>query len=143
MLANILHVSHNLTVCGGEMEWTRDQTVVLIDLYRSHPVLWDVTCTDYRNKIKKADAWRDISAAMGVERAEVERKMRSVLAQFRRERKKTKDHKSGDGADDVYKSSWFAFESLSFLDNTTKPHGTHERGLQVRNGCVCDLYMWV
>ncbi|KAK7068178.1 hypothetical protein SK128_025789, partial [Halocaridina rubra] len=112
------------------MEWTRDQTTLVIDLYRSHPALWDATCTDYKNKIQKADAWRDISAAMGVERAEVERKMRTVLAQFRRELKKIKDSKSDDGAVDVYKTSWFAFDSLSFLNNTTTPHETDEAELQ-------------
>ncbi|KAK7072330.1 hypothetical protein SK128_019299 [Halocaridina rubra] len=72
---------------------------------------------------------------MGVERAEVERKMRTVLAQFRRELKKIKDSKSGDGAVDVYKTSWFAFDSLSFLNNTTTPHETDEAELQRMGIC--------
>lgn len=108
------------------MEWTREQTLSLIDLYRSHPVLWDNKHSDYKNKPKKADAWRTIAVAMEIERAEVERKIRTLTAQFRREVRKMKEWMSGDGAEDVYKSSWFAFERLSFLIDKIKPHDLYE-----------------
>ena len=39
------------------MEWTKEQTFMLIELYQSHPVLWDPTDPTYKNKVKKIDAW--------------------------------------------------------------------------------------
>lgn len=132
MLANGLSVqlesAQEATVVRREvriMEWTREQTLVLIDLYRSHPVLWDNKLSDYKNKLKKAEAWRTIAVAMEIERAEVERKIRILTTQFRREVKKMKKEwmPAGDGTEDVYKASWFAFESLSFLIDKMKPQG--------------------
>ncbi|KAG7168595.1 putative Alcohol dehydrogenase transcription factor Myb/SANT-like-containing protein 14 [Homarus americanus] len=82
------------------MEWTREQTILLIELYHSHRVLWDPTYVNYKNKIKRADAWRNIADALHLEKGEVE-KMKNLIAQFRREMKKTKEQKSGDGAQDA------------------------------------------
>lgn len=45
--------------------------------------------------------------------------------------KKMKERKSGDGTDNVYTSSWFAFKSLYFLADKNKPRHTYDAGLQV------------
>ncbi|MPC95647.1 hypothetical protein E2C01_090866 [Portunus trituberculatus] len=38
--------------CGWTMKWTKEQTCMLIELYQSHPVLWDPTDPTYKNKVK-------------------------------------------------------------------------------------------
>lgn len=103
---------------------------MLIELYQSHPVLWDPTDPTYKNKVKKIDAWRSISQALAVERAEVEKKMKTLIGQFRREQKKM-NTKSGAGTGDAYISTWFAFNSMKFLLTRNTPHPTNDCGIRV------------
>lgn len=126
-----IHRDQILKCTSERMEWTREQTLMLIELYREQPVLWDPTKPDYKNRTKKSDAWKTLADVMGIDRAEVERKIRSLLAQFRRELKKVKERKSGDSAEQVYTSSWFAFKSLWFVADKNKPRHTYDAGLQV------------
>ncbi|XP_045101913.1 transcription factor Adf-1-like [Portunus trituberculatus] len=115
---------------GWTMEWTKEQKFMLIELYQSHPVLWDPTDPTYKNKVKKLDAWRSISQALAVERAEVEKKMKTLIGQFRREQKK-RNAKSGAGTGDAYISTWFAFKSMKFLLTRNRPHPTNDCGIRV------------
>ena len=48
---------------------------------------------------------------------EIKEKIRSVRTIYNREKQKIKKRKSGDGADDIYKSSWVHYDSLKFLDD--------------------------
>lgn len=73
-----IHGEQTPTCTADRMEWTREQTLMLIELYREQPVLWDATKPDYKDRAKKSDAWKTLSDAMGIDRAEVERKMRSL-----------------------------------------------------------------
>lgn len=57
---------------------------------------------------KKIDVWRSISEALAVERAEVKKKIKTLICQFRREQRKI-NTKSGAGAEDNYVSMWSAF----------------------------------
>ena len=67
---------------------------------------------------------------------EIEKKLRSIRAQYGRERQKTKKRKSGDGADDVYHSKWVHFERLKFLDEHLNPKNS-QSNLQVH--CMSTL----
>jgi hypothetical protein len=77
--------------------------------------LWNVLSKDYKNRNKKKDAWQEMSFHIGVD--VVEKKMKSLLAQYWRERKKGADaKKSGSGADGnglLIKGSQFVTESTS------------------------------
>ena len=72
------------------MEWSEEQLVRLIQLYENEAVLWNTKLLDYRKKDKKNDAWNKIANALEVERIEVERKSKVLLAQYRREKLKYK-----------------------------------------------------
>lgn len=39
-------------------------TELLIDLVKKHPVLWDSSCEEYRDKSKKPKVWREIALTM-------------------------------------------------------------------------------
>ena len=102
------------------MEWS-EEVVKLIECYKEEPVLWNVKLTDYRNKNKKNDAWNNISAKFKIDKMEIERKMKVLLAQYRREKQKIdKKFKSGIGADEVYSTSWFGYKCFSFLSDKNK-----------------------
>ncbi|XP_069696033.1 uncharacterized protein [Periplaneta americana] len=106
------------------MEWTQEKTLLLIERYRSKPILWDPRHPQHYNKVNKHEAWQDLAAEMEITEEECKRKITSLLASLRREKgKMTKSSGTGKGAEEVYTSSWFAYKSLSFvLDrNTSRP----------------------
>lgn len=109
------------------MELTKEKICQLIDLYYERPILWDQTQSNYKNKYKKNDAWSEISEVMGVEKVEIEKKMKNLIGQFYRECKRMK---SGAGTDEVVESKWFAFKSLMFLKDKNKPRTTTEAGIE-------------
>ena len=99
-----------------DMEWTRHKTLELIECYRSHTLLWQPSHILYKNRTKRSDAWLDIANILHVEQKEAEKKMKNLIAQFRRElKKKLKRKKSGSSGGDIYHSKWFGFESMLFL----------------------------
>ncbi|KAK9874007.1 hypothetical protein WA026_002359 [Henosepilachna vigintioctopunctata] len=83
--------------------WTDTVTILLIDEYRRHPCLWDPSDPHFKMMGKKSEAWQEVALAMECSVPEIKRKMASVLASFRRERKRER------------KSMWFAYKPLSFL----------------------------
>jgi hypothetical protein len=93
------------------MEWSNTVSKRLIDLYREKELLWNPTHADYKSIL---NAWNEISQLLGCDQTEVRKKVESLLTSFRRERQK-EETKSGCGADEAYKSSWFAFKSMLFL----------------------------
>lgn len=103
-----------------EAAWSEEKVCWLIELYRSSPVLWDPTNVNYRNKMKRQDAYKDISDIINMEREEVERKIKNIVGQFSRELKRLREKNSGGGAENEKQSKWFAFKLLSFLKDRNK-----------------------
>lgn len=56
-----------------------------------------------------------------------EKKIESLQGSYRRERQRQDNtHRSGAGIDDLYKSKWFAFSEMSFLNEKYKPRQTKD-----------------
>lgn len=108
----------------ASMEWSQDQVIQLIELYRERTVLWDPTSPEFKDKNLKNYAWSEIASALKLAKSEVKLKIRYVIGQFQREYKK---QKSGSGADKKVK--WFAFDHLMFLKDKYAPRKTLETGL--------------
>jgi hypothetical protein len=51
------------------MEWSNAVSLRLIDLYRGKE-LWNPTHDDYKSKLKRLDAWNEISQSLGCEQTE-------------------------------------------------------------------------
>ncbi|XKL67860.1 hypothetical protein PGB90_003351 [Kerria lacca] len=66
--------------------------LLLIEMYRDRPVLWNCQINEYRDKNKRHDAFMEIANHFKVEKE-------NLLSHFSREVKK-------ENADDVYKSKW-------------------------------------
>ena len=64
------------------MEWTNDNIINLIDLYRDHPVLWDCRLKEFKDRNKNIDVLLEIVVSIGVEKDEIERKSRTWCAMF-------------------------------------------------------------
>lgn len=112
------------------MEWSNEKVLTLIELYRSRPILWDCKLRGYKDRKKRHDAFIEIAVSFGIEKDEIERKLKNLLCHLSREMKKEKDSvKSGGGTEEVYKSKWFAYESLLFLKDRNRPR--EMKGTQV------------
>ncbi|KAG7168093.1 putative Alcohol dehydrogenase transcription factor Myb/SANT-like-containing protein 32 [Homarus americanus] len=103
----------------GNIHWSREETMVLIELYRQHPCLWNVKVDMYRDK--RAAAPKQITEDMNrsgttVTTSDVKRKIESLRNQHRRElRKMQKLKKSGAGTEDIYIPTLWCFDALHFL----------------------------
>lgn len=106
------------------MQWSNEKVLTLINLYHSRPILWDCKLKKYKDHNKIHDAFTEIAASFGVEKEEIERKLKNLISHFSREIKKEKDsiksYKSGSGSK-VYKSKWFAYQSMKFLREKNRP----------------------
>lgn len=116
-----LKMSHN---------WTEEQTLMLIDLVRDFPNIWNPENETYKNKNKRTDAFNDIAEAVGFSREECERKWKVVQNQFRRECVKSVT-KSGQGTSELYVSHWFGYKHLMFLKDRNKPRHTRDTEVEV------------
>lgn len=72
------------------MEWTQENTLHFIELYRRKEVLWNPGHPRYYNKISKNDAWNELGAEMNTTGDECKKKMMSLLSSLRREKGKMK-----------------------------------------------------
>lgn len=108
----------------SEMEWTNEQVLTLIELYRERPVLWNQCLSDFKNKNLKNYAWNEISKEIKISKSEVQSKMRNLITTFQRILKKGK---SGSGASS--KSKWFAFDHLMFMKDKTTPTFSRDAGI--------------
>jgi hypothetical protein len=99
----------------------------LIEQYELRQCSWNVISKDYKVKNKKKDAWQEISFHIGVDVDVVEKKMKSLLAQYRRERRKVSNaKKSGSDADDIQVPKWFAYQRFTFFDGINKTRKTEK-----------------
>ncbi|XP_063863939.1 uncharacterized protein LOC135102604 [Scylla paramamosain] len=93
--------------------WSTEKTLGLIELLHSSPVLWDASCVDYKNKLKKADAVREIANTLSVDESEIEKKIKALKVQFRREHLKLTSLKKSGASPKKY--AWFGYKPLLFL----------------------------
>jgi hypothetical protein len=91
----------------------------LTQQYELRECLWNVMSKDYKNQNKKL-ARQEISFHIGTDVDIVEKKMKSLLAQYRREKEKKLTPRRRSDADDIkvpngllIKGSYFFMESTS------------------------------
>jgi hypothetical protein len=95
--------------------WTNDSARKLIDLFRERRLLWDTSSEDFRNRFKKHEAWQEIADYFNVDKSTVDKKMRMMVGQYRREVVKVTT--TGD------ESKWYAYTWMKFLSQDTPQNG--------------------
>lgn len=96
-------------------EWTDDEIISFIDMLEDNPCLWDVFHKDYSKRDIKEIAYTNIAGAFETNVTSVKTKINGLRAQLGREKAKETKTKSGQGADELYESSWIHYKRLSFL----------------------------
>ncbi|KAK4874306.1 hypothetical protein RN001_013666 [Aquatica leii] len=94
--------------------------------------LWNPRDGIYKDRYRKQDIWVEISNAMGAGVDEVKRKIKNLVAQYYREKKKYRAYKkSGAGA--YFISKWFAYKYLEFLSDKNLVRHCSEKGIADTN----------
>uniref|UniRef100_A0A0A9WZ15 Trigger factor n=1 Tax=Lygus hesperus TaxID=30085 RepID=A0A0A9WZ15_LYGHE len=99
-----------------ERQWTEEDCLRLIELFRDHDVLWDPKHMSFYKKGMKEDSWNEVAAAIGRSRDQVKNKIQSLMASYRREKAKVKSYNAGKDPSEAITSRWFAYDSLCFLE---------------------------
>ncbi|KAL1459548.1 hypothetical protein WDU94_011517 [Cyamophila willieti] len=105
-----------------EEDWPKEKSLSLINSYQEHECLYKTNSKNYKNTIKKRYALHALATEFTVSVEVLEKKLKSLLAAYRREKKK-------EAESDVYRSKWFAFKAMDFLKDYNKPRKTRESGL--------------
>lgn len=93
--------------------WTSENTLKLIEDLHSLPCLWDVRSAEYKDRIKKDDAYVTLANKYSVSVMQAEKKIQALKTQFRREHRKCVVSKRSGGC--LKKAAWFGYEPLLFL----------------------------
>ncbi|KAF0748608.1 MADF domain-containing protein [Aphis craccivora] len=104
------------------MDWNEQNTITFIEMYEQKPILWCAKHPQYYNKIKRNDAWEEIAKEIGFSADECRKKMTGLSSAMRREKAKIKkSFGTGKGADEIYTSSWYAYNHMKFLWDKNTP----------------------
>eukprot|EP00794_Sanderia_malayensis_P009979 gene9979-11002_t len=109
---------------AASKRWTSENTSTLIDMVEERSCLWAVNDKDYHNKQKRAKALEEIESVIGVPPNEIKTKLTSLRAQLGREMAKVSKVRSGQSADDMYKSTWAYWDRLQFLKPVITPRNS-------------------
>lgn len=109
--------------------WSVEECSNLIEAYRNHSNLWDPKHLDYKNRIKKIDSLKEIAEIFATSHEEIERKIKNMITQYQRERKKYKLYKKS-GAGKVFQPKWFGYNAMLFLHDKNKPRKSSQIGLE-------------
>lgn len=91
--------------------WFAENIKLLILYYEGLPELWQISNSDYKNRIKKTAAIECLAERFNTTPVEINRKLHNLRTQFNNELRKLKKKKSGQGTDENYVSKWEYFSS--------------------------------
>ncbi|KAK9738854.1 Alcohol dehydrogenase transcription factor Myb/SANT-like [Popillia japonica] len=112
------------TYCADTMpfQFDRKATERLIILYEQHPNLYDITSTNYKNKVMRTESYREIAADMKKELNihvtyhDINKEIKNLRTQYFVETNKIKKSEvSGASTSNIYRPSWWCYKELSFL----------------------------
>ncbi|XP_069684004.1 uncharacterized protein [Periplaneta americana] len=103
----------------------KEQSIRLIELYKNHSFLWDPKDEAYHKRVKRENAWKEMSAILQQPVSTLKSKMRTLMGSYRSERSREKKSRiSGSGSVDIYESKWFAYKYFDFLKDKDNPNVT-------------------
>ncbi|XP_049531025.1 transcription factor Adf-1-like [Anopheles darlingi] len=97
----------------------KERCLQLIQLVEATPCLWDRRNAMYRNTFRQAGVWEEIAAKIGQPSDFCRKKWKSLQASYRTSRSYLqKSMVTGSAACSVAKPVWFAYEAMSFLQDS-------------------------
>ncbi|KAJ0176475.1 hypothetical protein K1T71_007654 [Dendrolimus kikuchii] len=103
------------------MEWSNEKVLEFLKLFQSEPCLWDWRVKGHKNRAIQYNAWRRIKEALQlpVSVQDLKKKKESLMGYYRIHMNRYKKSlESADGTNEVYRTTWFAFE---YMDSFLRP----------------------
>ncbi|XP_011144662.1 uncharacterized protein LOC105186277 [Harpegnathos saltator] len=109
-------------------QWKQEAILNLINAYRSRRFLWDHTTSEYNDRNKRFEAWKEIADEVGFDVLTVERKLKSLKTHFMSVHKAYAKRrlKADLNSDIAAKPKWFAYEAMTFLIKGLAPRVNRE-----------------
>ncbi|XP_064469801.1 uncharacterized protein LOC135384533 [Ornithodoros turicata] len=95
------------------------QELICIEV-EQRPWLYDNSRGDYKDIIKRDNAWEAIGRMVSMSATDCQKAWRGIRDRYARELRSTESKRSGMGAGEVYQSSWPLFKTLKFLKEFIK-----------------------
>lgn len=102
-------------------DWTRDDQVILVELYKKYPVLYSLRSYDYGSRMKKRMAYEQLTEELSSQVKkefsveEIKSKIMKLRSQF------MENYNKEQASDQPYQPSWFLYDRLKFI----LPHIVH------------------
>lgn len=110
------------------MEWSKEIVLEFLEYFEIESLIWNPGHALHKNRNEVHDAWKRIQEKLSIQITipELKKKKDSLMASFRTCLQKVRASKrTGTGANEVYKPTWFAFEKMeSFLKERDQPRLT-------------------
>ncbi|KAF5278640.1 hypothetical protein FQA39_LY00682 [Lamprigera yunnana] len=97
------------------MEWWQEVVFEFLHAYENEPVIWQPAHPQHKNRNCVNDAWLGIKNKLSIQCtiADLKKKIESLMLLFHPLCRKVKaSSKRGSGSEDIYKPTWFAFETI-------------------------------
>nr|CAH7754403.1 unnamed protein product [Callosobruchus chinensis] len=118
---NVENGPSTTSYADSRFQFNHEHTEMMIELYKSHPELYDPFDPLYHHRKRKLECWREIAYKVSVRfnispsAEDVKQKFRSLRTQYTCELKKERMN-NGKGLNGrTFKSNWWCFNLLSFL----------------------------
>jgi hypothetical protein len=96
-------------------DWSNEKTLDFIEEYRKYTVLWRLLDTNYKNREERRSALQELGEKYSLDSKSILTKIKCLRSYFHREHRKVLKKKSGSSADEIYRSSWFAYKHMLFI----------------------------
>ena len=96
-------------------DWSSEKTLDFIEEYRKYTVLWHSVDKNYKNREERRSALQVLGEKYSLDSKSILNKIKSLRSYFHREHSKVLKKKSGSSADEIYRSSWFAYKHMLFI----------------------------
>ena len=96
-------------------DWSSEKTLDFIEEYRKYTVLWRSVDKNYKNREERRSALQELGEKYSLDSKSILKKIKSLRSYFSREHSKVLKKKSGSSADEIYRSSWFAYKHMLFI----------------------------
>ncbi|CAH2091950.1 unnamed protein product [Euphydryas editha] len=101
------------------MQWSQEKVLEFLELFQTEPCLWNPQLKGYKNRGTQNDAWYRIKENLQFPTTieDLKKKKESLMGYYRFHLHKLKKSlKSGGGGNEIYNTTWFAFDLMdSFL----------------------------
>jgi len=97
-------------------DWSSEKTLDFIEEYRKYTVIWCSLDKNYKNWEERRSALQELGEKYSLDSKLILNKIKSLRrSYFVRDHGKVLKKKSGSSADEIYRSSWFAYKHMLFI----------------------------